>query len=137
MNELEFKILLNEKLCDLAEAILHYYNPCKFNGNSCLLSDKIGKETNSCCFRSKFDRSNEDKVCLFLKGRSCGFRNIGCKLFLCYFAAQENLECVEDLKSLELIAKHYGLMRRPFLGDRYAGMTEELIRIEDKELNNG
>lgn len=132
MNELEFKILLNEKLCDLADAILHYYNPCRIRLDACLLSDAIGGAACGCCGeRGKFDKVAGGCQFLLEKGR-CGFRNIGCKLFLCAAAMKENPDCVNDLRNLENLAKRHGLARRPYLGDRYAGRTRELELMEQR-----
>lgn len=44
MNEMEFKILLNQRLCDLADLILHYYNPCQFKDGGCLLCKDINTD---------------------------------------------------------------------------------------------
>lgn len=128
MNELEFKIVLNEKICDLAEAILHYYNPCELGKDSCLLSRKMGSNTVTCCYETLFDKHGDaERRCQFLKEEGgCGFRNVFCKIWLCATAIQNSPQCVEDLKDLENLAKRYDLTRRPFLGQRYVGMTKEL-----------
>ena len=130
MTELEFKLVLNEKLCDLAEAILHYYNPCRRGKNSCFLYPEPvpGK---GCCYKTKFDdKDREDRRCQFLSTEGCRFRNIGCKIWLCAPAiGRADLDCIESLRALEKVARRYGLMRRPFLGDRYVGKAEELLIV--------
>jgi hypothetical protein len=132
MNETEFKLLLNEKLCDVADAILHYYNPCNLKENACLLTDDMENDSVACCHFSKYDNINGERKCQFWNGK-CGFRNINCKIFLCATAIQTNPECVEDLKNLEIIAARYGLTRKPFLGQRYVGMAAELEKLKNKK----
>jgi len=127
MTELEFKILLNEKLCDVADAILFYYNPCQLNGSKCLQGD-----ASYCCLFYPREHNGE---CKFLKEDGCHFRNIKCKTWLCETAIRKNPECVEALKVLESLAKMYGLARRPFLGERYVGKTEEVNCLNNQGQN--
>lgn len=104
MIELEFKILLNEKLCDLADAILYHYNPCKLTkDNTCLVKEN---KNETCCHNSVFG-GVENKTCIFIKDNKCGFRNIGCKVWLCATAIIHNPECANDLKDIENLAKRY------------------------------
>jgi hypothetical protein len=134
MTELEFKILLNEKLCDLADALLHYYNPCGCVNDICWVSKDPANKHLHCCINTKFDKlGDETRVCEFLQGNRCGFRNIGCKLFLCATAISKSPQCAQDFKDLENLARRYGLVRRPFLGERYAGRTEELERLKGQD----
>lgn len=120
LSELEFKILMNEKLCDLADAVLHYYNPCqRKDRSSCLVLDHTGTH---CCSHS------DGSHCPFYKYEACKFKCVRCKIMLCRSALNElkHPECLEDLKDIERIAIRYGLTRRPYLGDRYIGMGVEL-----------
>lgn len=137
MTDTEFKLLLNEKLCDLADAFLHYYDPCQRRDNTCLVCENIETSTVHCCYRTKWDRQDGDRHCAFLKNRSCGYRNISCKIWLCATAMQANPECLSDFKAIEEIARHYDLVRRPFLGQGYAGRSEELaIARKEKETHS-
>ena len=123
LSELEFKMLMNERLYDLAEAVIHYYNPCQRSSRTtCLVIDRLGDVSKHCCFHS------DGNHCPFYKNEVCQFKCVRCKIMLCRPALLElkNPECLEDLKDIERIALRYGLTRRPCLGDRYVGMTIEV-----------
>ena len=111
MNDTEFKIALNERLCDLAELVLYQYDPCKKEGSRCLVADP-----NPCCKYTRFG----DK-CPHWTGK-CNYRNIWCKYWLCNTAVKNTQpECVEVLKHIQEIGKLYGLIGSPFFGEDYIG----------------
>jgi hypothetical protein len=110
MKDFEFKILLNQRLCDFAEEVLYHYNPCKLvrSEHRCINSDDLTRKV--CC--TFFHRSKGDP-CVFLgKEGNCSFRNVLCKISLCEKAI-ENADpmCMKTLKLIEDIAQLHGLMR--------------------------
>lgn len=120
MTELEFKIYLNDRLCDIADTILMYYNPCQIKDGKCLLGEKF------CCFRTRFKRLDGSEECQFLGENGCTINNLQCKIWLCETALRKtNPECVEALKGIEAFAKIYKLTDRPFLGESYVGRKAE------------
>ena len=126
---MEFKILLHQRLCQLINDILYYYNPCNIKDNSCTMSPDITNDPIRCCFKTHYDRSAEDRSCHFIEDGKCTYDNVFCKLFLCITAINKtDPKCVESLKALEVIAKLHDLTRRPFIGQRYVGQTEEINR---------
>ena len=132
MNETEFKILLNEKLCDLIDAILYYYNPCQIKDNSCLLVNDMRNDKRQCCYRSHFASRTEDKYCPFLKSDGCSFRNANCKIWLCETAIKNaDPKCLESLKNLENISKIYTLGRGPYLREHCVGKNKEISSLND------
>jgi len=134
-NDIEFLLQLNEKLCDLVDVILLYYDPCKFGVNKCLVTDDIEGSDLHCCN----NRYGQGLKCPFLKSGTepCKFRNISCKLWLCATAIENSPECVESLKDLEKFALRYGLTKRPLLGQRYVGMSAELAAVRARSENKG
>lgn len=129
MTELEFKILLNEKLCDLADDIMYYYNPCKIENGKCLLDE-------FCCSRTRFKRQDGKEDCHFLKD-GCTFKNLKCKLWFCETAIKNmSQECLEIFKNLENIAKLHGLTRKPFLGESYVGRQNEIHNLQNSVKDN-
>lgn len=112
MTEAELTIFLNEKLCDIADVLLDYYDCCGIEGASC----KAG-EVNPCCTgKTKFGHP-----CPFWNGK-CGFRNADCKLWLCETAVKStDPKCVEALTLLEKFGLLFNLVRGPIIGQRYSG----------------
>ena len=78
-----------------------------------------------------------NRHCQFMRDGHCGFRNIGCKVWLCETAKQECPECLEDLTAIEAIAFRHGLMSRPLLRERYRGRDEELRLVEAARKDGG
>ena len=125
MDELQFKQALEESLIKVADVLMEYYNPCHRSLNKCLVELPHG------CPNSEGTCSR----CDFLVGSECGKVNLNCKLWFCITAIMENKECAEDFRILESLAIRYGLVRRPYLGQRYVGMSAELALL--KESNGG
>lgn len=130
MTETELKIYLNEKLCDIADAILMYYNPCQIKDGSCTLCLDMATSEQHCCFRSKFKKLDGEQHCQFLGKNGCTFRNIKCKVWLCETAIRKtDPKCVSALKALEEFSKLYELTYRPYLGESYVGRKLELKNL--------
>lgn len=102
----EFRLALHQKLCETADLLLLYHNPCWMRGGACLRGNP-----NPCCVRTRFKRWNpEDRECYWLGEHGCTFPNIECKAWLCEAALQEApQELLAGLKALEDIAKRYEL----------------------------
>ena len=132
MTETEFIILFNEKLYDLADVLINYYNPCQIKDNACKLVQDIKNDDKFCCM---FYSKDGKEKCVFLKDSGCAFRNIKCKLWLCETAIRgTDIKCIEALKSLESLAKLYDLTRRPHLGEHYVGKNAELKTLNEKQI---
>jgi len=106
-SETEFKLLLHQKLCDLADLFLYQFDPCKLtkNGQACLLGDP-----NPCCTRTRFKREDGKPICKFMVDNKCQFENIECKTWFCpKVKEQGNPKCIKSLEALYVIAKLFEL----------------------------
>jgi len=113
MTEKELLILLNEKVCDIADALILYYNPCKMDGPAC----KVGNP-NPCCTHTRFSKN----MCPFWQSNKCNFRNVSCKIWFCETALKDvDPKFVEMIKLLEKVTSLYGLMEAPLIGEGYIG----------------
>jgi hypothetical protein len=115
-NEEAYKLL--EELADL---IIEKYNPCKKEWKVCLNPNHF-----TCCTRTAFKREDKaDTRCLYLSDTGCLNPNLRCKSWLCKTALEvpENKECIEILKAIELIGIKFGFIQHPYLGERYAGIS--------------
>lgn len=131
MTEIELKIYLNDKLCDIADAILMYYNPCQIKDGSCTLCEDMATDERHCCYRTNHKKLDREQHCFFLGKNGCLFRNIKCKIWLCETAIRKTSpECVEALKALETFANIYGLTSRPMLGESYVGRKAECEALD-------
>jgi len=111
ITELDLKLFLNEKICEIADVFMTYYDCCHIDGASC----KAGNP-NPCCGHTMYG----GEKCPF--GKICNFTNCNCKLWLCETALKTtDPMCIESLKALEQLAKIHGLRRKPFLGEGYIG----------------
>ena len=78
LNNTEFKILLQNKLCDVVDILLAYYNPCGI---------KVGGICNSvtgkvfCCHNTNYESVTGG--CVFLSDKGCKVKSLGCKVWLC------------------------------------------------------
>lgn len=112
MTQQELIILLNEKVCDIADALMLYYNPCELHDFKC----KAGNP-NSCCKHTRFG----DGVCPFLK-TTCTFRNTKCKLWFCATVLKDiDPKFINSIKILEQFSDLYSLISKPFIGQPYVG----------------
>lgn len=136
MTELEFKLALNQKLCDLMDVLIYYYNPCQIKDGNCLRMRTIKDEYKFCCelYAPKDDKSCNRK-CVFLReDGSCGFRNIKCKLWFCETAIRGAApEFIQAIKVLEEFGKLYKLAREPFLGKGYVGRSKEVSILNNQQ----
>lgn len=101
MNEIEFKILMNNKLCDLAKLFIDYYNPCKIDLGECT------NQVACCTHKSKFGYK-ETGICRFLVG-ICTFDNVYCRVYLCDKAREVSPECAKYLDMIRGIGEGLGL----------------------------
>ena len=116
MTELELKMLLNEKICDIADALMNYYDICGMKGSTC----KVGK--NPCCIGITYFGDG----CPFLRDNQCHFRNAGCKLWFCETALKStNPKCIEAIKILKKLAVLYELTKGPLIGQPYVGADKQ------------
>ena len=102
------------KLIDVADVLIAKYNPCHLKETSCLVNDP-----SPCCINSIFGKG----MCPYSKDNKCTNRNLDCKIWFCETAIKNMpTEAYDSFKDLENIAKRYGLVKRPFLGDtNYVG----------------
>lgn len=127
-----FKLLLNEKLCDIADAVLRYYDPCQLEENKCLITDDIAEGSCHCCFH--YDGKTG---CWLRRDGQCQVRVISCKVWLCDPAqTKADPDCLATLKDIERIAVRYGLVRTPLMGQRYAGRDLQRKAAKAKEGTN-
>lgn len=113
MTEVELQILLNEKLCDIADALMYYYDCCQIRGSKCRVADE-----NPCCT----GRTIFGEGCPFRHADKCGMRSCQCKLWICDTAVKAtDPKCVAALQLLERFGNLFGLVRRPFIGSGYVG----------------
>jgi len=126
MTDVEFKLALNERLCDLAELMLHQYNPCNQQDGGC-----VAGKPNPCCTNTRFGKTG----CPFFDGK-CKVRLIWCKYWLCEIAIRNTKpECVEVLKHIQEIGKMYELIGRPFLGCNYVGRAGDVAKLDGKQIS--
>ena len=126
MNDIEFKLALNERLCDLADLMLHQYNPCQQQNGACVAGDP-----NPCCSNTRFGRTG----CPFWGGK-CKFRTIWCRNWLCEIAIRNTKpECVDVLKHVQEIGRIYGLIGKPFLGENYVGRASDVAKLNEKQIS--
>ena len=113
MKEVELQVLVNEKLCDLADAILYFYNPCHLDkkNHTCKFSNNLNEKL--CCGYHHYTGSDR---CVFLKEDGCSYRNIKCKTKFCLGVLKDmDSKCFEAFKLLESISNLFGLARYPSL----------------------
>jgi hypothetical protein len=113
MKDLELRILLNEKLCDIADALFLRYDCCQIKPgekpDEYMCRDGFPNECNA-CRGTRF--SNEFTVCPFQRDHKCNFRNIECRAWICKKAKAEcDPKCVEALELIEKIAVIFGLIQ--------------------------
>jgi len=116
MTEMEFVIQFHNKLMEVARLVTYYYNPCKIEGNSCLVDNP-----NPCCINSIFGKG----VCPFM-GEGCEYRNLGCSVWFCKTSLEKMDEkCKKIFYGLEELGEIYNLIGRPHLGEGYVGADKQ------------
>lgn len=129
MTETEFRILVNEKICDLADVLMLHYNPCQWQEGKCLRDRLTGAEP-VCCRSHHYQPFNAEGNCPMLGPDGCTVKRASCKLWFCETAIRTmDPAALTAFKILESIVKLYDLGGRPWLGDRYAGKSEELRHL--------
>ncbi len=112
MTEEELVQFLEHKLCEIADVLMEYYDPCHIRGGSC----KAG-ENNPCCLYTRFSK----ELCPF-QDKGCHNPNAMCKLWLCKTAiATTDPKCVEAMMHLEHFGHVYGIVGKPMIGQPYVG----------------
>ena len=112
MTETDLKLLLNEKISDIADALMFYYDCCGIRGSEC----KAGNPNPCCTGRTKFGNG-----CPFWKGK-CTFRNADCKLWLCQTAIDStDQKCISALKLLSEFSLLFDIATNPIIGKPYCG----------------
>lgn len=116
MTEPDLVLFLNQKLIEIAGAMMEFYSPCDLHGSSCRAGDP-----NPCCINSQFRKG----LCPFWMN-GCEFKNCDCKLWICETAIKTtDPKCVEALILLEQFGRLYGLVREPLIGDPYIGADKQ------------
>lgn len=116
MTEQDLVLFLNQKLIEIAGAMMEFYSPCDLHGSACRAGDP-----NPCCVNSQYGPG----LCPFWRER-CTFLNCDCRLWICGTAAAAvDPKCVEALKLLEQFGRLYGLVREPLIGDPYIGADRQ------------
>jgi hypothetical protein len=109
MTDTEFKIHLHNKLCDVADLLMFYYDPCKLDKDGNCPGGTIGK----CCYRTYYEKK-DGMGCIFLSDKHCTVRNFGCKIWFCFEAFDRfprELKLV--FKALEIIDRVFALSEYP------------------------
>ncbi len=127
--EEKFEVKLRTILSGLADLALKHYDPCKIEGSRCLAGDP-----NPCCTKGiphpEIRREDGLPGCKYTGGNIekqwCRNPNLACKVWLCQTAiAKTDMECFSILCAVEAIAKQFGWMRPPYLGEEYTGADRD------------
>lgn len=108
MDQMDFRIILHNKLCEVADLFMRQYNPCQWWENKCI------KGTPDCCRNINYEQLKDANNCLFLGRNGCSIETLGCKLWFCnevFDAMPRELKLA--LKSLEIIARVHRLSSFP------------------------
>ena len=106
-------------LFEIADRVMLLYDPCKLDGGRCLAGDP----NPCCCNKTVYPRDDiNDFRCRHYEDGKCLFPNLGCRIWLCSTAIrQADPKCIEVLTAIEVIAKVYGFVEPPYLGEPYCG----------------
>lgn len=122
MTDAEFKVLLDQRICDLADVLMLHYNPCGVGNGKC-------RRGYWCCYGRHWLPFNAEGACPLLDESGCTVRRAGCKLWFCETVLREvDSRCVAAFRVLEGLLKLYELSGRPWLGERYVGKAAEVGR---------
>ena len=103
----------HKTLMDMLDLIIHEFNPCELDGDTCL----IGK--NTCCFHTPF---KDNAVCPHLENRICTNPNLSCKVWYCDTAINKmNANCKTLVFAIERILIEHELISHPYLNETYYG----------------
>lgn len=104
---------LEQKVCEIADILMKEYDPCKWNGDACLVGNP-----SPCCIHTRFGKNG----CPFSKDRKCIHPNAHCKLWFCYTAVKSmDPKVVEAFTLLERFGNLFGFVGKPFIGQGYRG----------------
>ena len=106
---------MEQQLKEITREIIKQYNPCHREGSKCLVGNPV-----PCC-----EQEFTKKVCEQKTSTGCSDIPLECSTWLCRTAlSQIDPDCLKLLKEIEMIGKHYGFIKRPFLGERYVGSSK-------------
>ena len=93
------KLELYDIIYNITVDRLNYYDPCKWKDGRCE-RDRLRNDNRGCC------KPGNIKVlpCPHLSETGCTIESLGCKLWLCSFAASKNPELVIVLETLKSVA---------------------------------
>lgn len=127
MTDAEFKALVNQKLCDLADLLILHYDPCARRQGQC-------RRGYSCCYGRWYLPFNQEGRCPLLGDSGCTVRDASCKLWFCESVLrQADPKCIEAFYALEKVLKVFELGGHAFLGERYVGRTAEIAQLEGRD----
>ena len=116
MTEQELKDILEEKLCDMADALMVYYDPCHIVGNTCKVGDSNPCCTTITCYGSP---------CRYWQGE-CTYRNSTCKLWVCRTSVDStDPKCIQGMTLLAQFGLLFGITKRPIIGTGYVGADRQ------------
>lgn len=109
-------------ILEFANLLNKHYNPCKMDGNSCLVGSP-----NPCCFNTRFTPEEGSLNCPSLIENKCTNPNASCRIWLCETALKNlSKEGVAAFYSLQAVAIDYNLMHKPYLGELYFGADKPI-----------
>lgn len=130
MTESEFKVLLDQRLSDLADVLLLYYRPCELTEGRCRLGRLLGGPAVPCCHSHAAFQSHPEEPCPLLGEHGCTVKLAKCKLWFCQTVLEQaDPRCVEAMRILESLLRLFELGSRPYLGQGYVGRRAELAAL--------
>lgn len=114
MNEHELVAFLDQKLVEIVDVLLVYYDCCGMRDATC----KAYPKRNRCCENGHFGKG----LCPFWMNNKCQYSNADCKLWLCRTAlSSTDPKCVKALSILSEFALLFDLATHPIVGEPYSG----------------
>ena len=126
ISETEFKIQLHNKLCEVSDLLMFFYDPCHWENGKC----KYG--VTNCCHHTYYERRDACGGCIFLGEKGCTVKNLGCKIWFCNEAYDKlDGKYKRTLKALEIIARIYALSTFPpehWLAEKGEYQTDDILK---------
>jgi hypothetical protein len=108
----------NKILMDMLDFIIQEFNPCKLDGDKCLIGN------NTCCFHTPF-KAND--VCPHLNKGQCSNPNYSCKAWYCETAINNmKSNCKNLVFAVERILIDNDLISHPYLNEPYYGADRSI-----------
>jgi hypothetical protein len=118
MKETEFKIQLHNKLSEVADLLMFYYQPCGLDKDGNCHNGNI----KNCCHHTFYEKS--EGGCIFNSDNGCTIKNLGCKIWFCNEAYDKlPRKLKKTLRALEIIDRLYALSSYPH--EHYIEETDE------------